>query len=185
MASRPTRAVRIRIWILVSQKRHNDFSASAETIHVNERQFIPMKFSRAAFIVVAIIGTVLAAPHVAGDSQTPGGAVDSDSRFSPSAYTAGWLTADRDDDGSVDYAVRLDERGNKLQEAVDFNRDGRMDDFYFYANDVLQRQELDSNFDEEIDIWIYLWRGVYVQRWERDTDYDGTVDISRDYGQPQ
>lgn len=111
--------------------------------------------------------------------------LDPHARFDPATYTEGWLTSDRDSDGIVDYAVRVDEQGNKLQEAIDYNRDGRMDDFYFYANDVLQRQEVDSNFDEAIDIWVFLWRGVYVQRWERDTDYDGEVDVVRDYDEQE
>jgi hypothetical protein len=152
---------------------------------VTETQYRHARYRRRIRIVLAAIVGLFVVLPASGDSSATGETGDESSRFHPSAYETGWLTSDRDDDGIVDYAVRVDERGNKLQEAVDYNRDGLMDDFYFYANDVLQRQELDSNFDEEIDIWIYMWRGVYVQKWERDTDFDGTVDISRDYDQPQ
>jgi hypothetical protein len=98
------------------------------------------------------------------------------------AYGEGWLTLDRNEDGTTDYAVRVNDRGYKLTEAVDFNYDGAMDDFYFYSNDVLQRQEIDSNYDGEIDIWIYLRRGVYIRMWERDNDFDGIIDERQEYG---
>jgi hypothetical protein len=103
-------------------------------------------------------------------------------RFDPEEYGEEWLTLDRDEDGIADYAVMVNDRGYKVREAADFNRDGFMDDFYFYENDVLQREEIDSNFDQRIDIWVYLRRGVYIRMWERDTDYDGTIDVRERYG---
>ena len=138
----------------------------------------------AGHVIIALMLTLFVVAPVAGENESADTALDPDVRFDPAAYAVGWLIADRDSDGTVDYAVRVDERGYKLGEAMDFNLDGRMDDFYFYSNNVLQRQEIDSNFDQAIDIWIYLWRGVYVQKWERDTDYDGAVDMIRDYGRP-
>ena len=167
------------------KKRHNEFSVPAETVHVTERQALRVKPPRAGHIVIAFVLTFLVVTSVAGEDGPIEAALDPDGRFDPAAYIGGWLTADRDNDGRVDYAVRVDERGYKLREAMDYNLDGRMDDFYFYSNDVLQRQEIDSNFDRAIDIWIYMWRGVYVQKWERDTDYDGVVDLIRDYAQSQ
>ena len=100
----------------------------------------------------------------------------------PGAYGEQWLLLDRNEDGTPDYAVRTNDNGQKVHEAMDFNYDGRMDDFYFYENDVLQRQELDSNFDGQIDIWIYLRRGVYITMWERDRDFDGIIDDRERYG---
>lgn len=130
-------------------------------------------------VVVFIVACVCvpAAVVLADNAGTP-------DRTSLDVYETGWLTSDRDDDGRVDYAVQIDERGYKTREAMDFNFDGLMDDFYFYDNDVLQRQEIDSNYDRIVDIWIFMWRGVYVRRWERDTDFDGTVDLIRDYDDP-
>lgn len=95
------------------------------------------------------------------------------------------MTDDRNGDGMLDYAVRLTDDLLKDREAVDFNHDGMMDDFYFYANEVLQRQEIDTNFDGAIDLWVFLTEGVYVERYERDTDYDGYPDVVRDYGQTE
>lgn len=105
--------------------------------------------------------------------------------FDPAEYGEQWLLLDRNEDGTPDYAVRTNDSGQKVYEAMDFNYDGRMDDFYFYENDVLQRQELDSNFDEQIDIWIYLRRGVYITMWERDRDFDGIIDDRERYGRDE
>lgn len=102
--------------------------------------------------------------------------------FDPAGYGDEWLVLDRNEDGVVDYAVMVNERGYKVREAMDYNYDGWMDDFYFYSNDVLQREEIDSNFDQKIDIWIHLRRGVYITMWERDTDFDGVIDSREDYG---
>jgi len=92
------------------------------------------------------------------------------------------MLLDRNEDGIVDYAVQIDDRGEKVREAMDFNNDGLMDDFYFYSNGVLQRQEVDTNYDRRIDVWIYLRRGVYIEKWERDRDYDGVIDDRGVYG---
>jgi hypothetical protein len=150
----------------------------AETYHVTDfAQTRPLARLSLLFILAAM---VLQTAPADGDAER-----DRLERFSVDSYQAGWLTSDRDSDGRPDYALMIDDRGYRIREAMDFNFDGLMDDFYFYDNDVLQRQEIDSNFDMLIDIWVYLWRGVYVQRWERDTDYDGSVDMIRDYDDPQ
>ncbi|MFO8063454.1 MAG: hypothetical protein R6V29_02365 [Spirochaetia bacterium] len=96
-----------------------------------------------------------------------------------------WMVDDRNDDGSVDYAVRIDEDLMKDREAVDHNHDGKMDDFYFYSNEVLQRQELDTNHDGSIDLWVFIKDGVYVERYERDTNHDGVADEIRDYAESE
>jgi hypothetical protein len=142
------------------------------------------RFVRLVLCALALTGVGLF-PAFADESRPQDPTVNAQSRFEPESYLSGWLTSDRDEDGVVDYAVQVDDQGNKIREAMDFNYDGLMDDFYFYANDVLQRQEVDSNFDQQVDLWIYLWRGVYIQRWERDTDYDGRVDVVRNYDEPR
>lgn len=105
--------------------------------------------------------------------------------FDVHAYGDEWILGDTNDDGTTDYAVLLDEDMLKTHEAVDFNKDGLMDDFYYYENEVLIREELDTNYDGAVDLWIHMHEGVYVRKWERDTDYDGTVDKTKDYGETE
>lgn len=76
-------------------------------------------------------------------------------------------------------------KGEMIYEAVDFNKDGLLDDHYFYANDVLIRREIDTNYDGVIDIWVYISEGVYVAGYDRDRDYDGEVDISKRFGEEE
>ena len=90
---------------------------------------------------------------------------------------------DRDFDGIIDYAVKVDEMGNKLYEELDYDYDGFMDDFYFYNTGVLIRREVDTNFDRAVDLWVYITEGVYVERYERDTDYNGEVDLVKNFGE--
>jgi hypothetical protein len=44
--------------------------------------------------------------------------------------------------------------GKKIKESVDTNNDGKMDDFYFYENNLLVREELSTKFDGKIDMWV-------------------------------
>ncbi len=102
--------------------------------------------------------------------------------FNAAEYDSPWITGDTNGNGLIDYALKLDENGMKLYEAMDFNGDGVMDDFYFYRNEVLIRQELDTNFDGNIDLRIFMYDGVRVERYERDTNHDGNVDLVREFG---
>jgi hypothetical protein len=92
------------------------------------------------------------------------------------------IELDRNNDGKSDHIMLLDERGNKVYEELDYNFDGEMDDFCFYTGGTLLREEIDSNYDGQIDIWVYLKKGIYVERYERDTDFDGKIDIVKKYG---
>ncbi len=92
------------------------------------------------------------------------------------------IRKDRNFDGVADYELIYDERARKVFESLDFNFDGRMDDFYYYEQGVLARREIDIDFDETIDLWVYLSEGVYISRIERDRDGDGKVDYVKDYG---
>ncbi|MFW6344512.1 MAG: hypothetical protein ACOC2B_07180, partial [Sediminispirochaetaceae bacterium] len=53
--------------------------------------------------------------------------------------------------------------------------------FYYYDEGVLQRREIDSNGDGRIDIWVHLDEGVYVKKFERDSNHNGEVDVEKDY----
>jgi hypothetical protein len=83
---------------------------------------------------------------------------------------------DSDFDGQVDFALKYGKKSQIIEQQQDFNRDGGMDDFYFFENEVLIRREMDTNYDGEIDIWVYLKEGIYITRYEQDTDFDGEID---------
>lgn len=91
------------------------------------------------------------------------------------------VKSDENDDGETDYILYYTSSGNKVAEVMDFNYDGKMDDFYFYKNGVLQFRQIDSNFDGKIDIWVYITKGVYIKKFERDSDFDGEIDFVKDY----
>ncbi len=89
------------------------------------------------------------------------------------------LEYDTNRDGRIDLVVRLDDTGAKLSESIDYNHDGRMDDFYQYNKGVLVSQQVDTNFDGRIDLWVWLADGIYVVKYERDTNFDGKPDVVR------
>jgi len=95
------------------------------------------------------------------------------------------LDFDKNNDGKIDQAMVLDSKGNKLYEELDFDFDGEMDDFCFFANGVLERELVDTNYDGRIDLWVYMKNGVYVERYERDRDFDGVIDLVREFGKPR
>jgi len=94
------------------------------------------------------------------------------------------LTIDRDFDGTVDYSLIYRSNGYKEYEELDFNFDGEMDDFYFYRSGVLDYRRVDTNYDGQIDLWVFLDEGVYIWKVERDTDFDGEIDYKKEYGPP-
>jgi hypothetical protein len=94
----------------------------------------------------------------------------------------GMVELDRNGDGKVDYRVYYDRSGRVSREELDFDFDGTMDTFYYYAGGVLQRQEIDTNGDGKIDLWVYVVDGQYIQRYERDTNGDGKPDLVKSFG---
>lgn len=99
----------------------------------------------------------------------------------PESSGGSTFEADRNEDGNIDYVIKLGETGLKTYEELDYNYDGMMDDFYYYSDGVLQRREIDTNYDGEIDVWVFLHEGVYIKRYERDTNFDGEVDLIKDF----
>ena len=89
---------------------------------------------------------------------------------------------DTNKDGTIDYMVGMDLDSVKIVESIDFNHDGTMDDLYFYSNGIIVRQEVDSNYDFRIDIWVYIKDGSSVAKYEQDTDFDGIIDKVRQFG---
>ncbi|RKX78898.1 MAG: hypothetical protein DRP87_05015 [Spirochaetes bacterium] len=92
------------------------------------------------------------------------------------------LRIDRNSNGKVDYLVKINEQGKKIYEEIDFNYDGVMDDFYYYIEGVLKRREIDTNFDGKIDLWVYIDKGIYIESYEQDKDFDGEIDYKHEFG---
>ncbi len=92
------------------------------------------------------------------------------------------LELDTNDDGRVDYMVQTHVKTNeKMMEVLDFNNDGKMDDFYFYERGVLRKRTVDSNYDGLIDLRVYIKDGVYIAYYEKDSDFDGKIDTIKRY----
>ncbi|MCF6334364.1 MAG: hypothetical protein L3J12_01300 [Spirochaetales bacterium] len=89
---------------------------------------------------------------------------------------------DTNNDGAIDYMVGMGLDSMKILESIDFNHDGAMDDLYFYSNGIIVRQEVDSNYDYKIDIWVYIKDGSSVEKYEQDTDFDGIIDKVEKFG---
>lgn len=89
---------------------------------------------------------------------------------------------DSNNDGNIDYFVRINFDGDKIMESMDFNHDGKMDDLYFYSNGIIVRREVDSNFDSNIDIWVYIKDGTLIEKYEQDLDFNGDIDKTKIFG---
>jgi hypothetical protein len=91
------------------------------------------------------------------------------------------VSMDRNYDGKVDYTAEYDSEQRKVREELDFNFDGRMDDFYYFENGVLVREEIDTNFDGRVDLWVLL-QGSEIHGYRMDRDFDGVAEVVKDYG---
>jgi hypothetical protein len=93
-----------------------------------------------------------------------------------------WLEIDSNNDGKIDHIMLLAPNGDKVYEEIDVNHDSLMDDLGYYSRGVLIREETDTNYDGKVDLWVFIREGVYVERYARDTDYDGVIDVTKEYG---
>jgi hypothetical protein len=93
-----------------------------------------------------------------------------------------WLEIDTNNDGAIDHIMLLARNGDKIYEELDMNHDGIMDDLCYYKNGVLLRQETDTNYDGKIDLWVFMRNGIYVESYARDTNFDGVIDVTKEYG---
>lgn len=89
------------------------------------------------------------------------------------------LNFDGTPDAEYRYIITNDGSIPQFQQ-FDTNFDGKWDDFYFYENGKLVRQEIDSNFDGKIDIIIYL-QDNYIYKIEQDKDFDGRFETVINY----
>ncbi len=98
------------------------------------------------------------------------------------------LPADRIDtsgDGRTDYILIESSDGKKLYEIMDYDRNGVMDDFCIYDKGVLIRRIIDSNSDGMLDLWIYIKDGSYIEEYQRDTNFDGSIDLIKQFGEDE
>jgi hypothetical protein len=140
------------------------------------RSFLPLVFYLVvcSFIVAAQEEQIVS--ELIGESIS----ITVDLDYSPSFYDTSWITADQNSDGTVDYAMLVSEETQmRLFESIDSNFDKLMDDFYIYSNDVLIRREIDQNYDGAVDLIVFLFEGVYVEKYYRDQSYDGIIDQVR------
>jgi len=92
------------------------------------------------------------------------------------------ISTDTSYDGNIDSKLVMDKMKLTTYEESDFNLDGVMDNFYYYENGFIIRQEVDSNYDQMIDVWVYITNdGTAIYRYEKDIDYDGKVDKIKDF----
>ena len=135
-------------------------------------------------LLIGLVGLLLASGLI-GQNLGNAGDVKSGLPSQPlevAAYGSGWATDDRNGDGIPDHAVKVDKAGRNVAEVFDYNFDGKMDDFYSYESGMVTIEELDTNFDGQIDLWVHVYKGIYVAGYERDTNFDGKLDIVKRYG---
>jgi hypothetical protein len=131
-------------------------------------------------IISMFVASILSAsPAKAVDSNNDG---EADQWYEVSDGGIAKVSMDRNFDTVIDYNVEYGPGHQKLYEEMDFNHDGKMDDFYYFEAGKLIRQEIDSNFDGAVDVWVYL-DGIYILKYEMDSDFDGNIDIVKDYEQ--
>ena len=128
--------------------------------------------------LLAVLSPALSAPALSLDRNGDG---QDDQWYEVSDGRVVGLSLDRNYDQQVDYTVEYDVDNRKVREEMDFNYDGRMDDFYFFEAGQLVREEVDSNFDGHIDVWVSL-EGQYIRSYEADRDFDGVAEVRKVFG---
>ena len=46
--------------------------------------------------------------------------------------------------------ARFNKVTTKIKEAIDSNNDGIMDDFYYFNGDLIEKEEIDTNYDKNV-----------------------------------
>ena len=66
--------------------------------------------------------------------------------------------------------------GGDHKKEFDWNKDGRADSWYYYADGKLEQQTYDRNFDGKIDEWLTYRDGYHAGSSEKDCDFNGNPD---------
>lgn len=72
-------------------------------------------------------------------------------------------------------------RGPAIENAYDYNGDGKPDERLFYAGDVLKRVENDRNYDGKIDATVSYAADGSAAHGESDNDFDGRMETKTRY----
>lgn len=92
------------------------------------------------------------------------------------------ILTDTNHDGNIDSRLALNRAEQTLFEETDYNLDGIMDNFYYYQDGFVVRQEVDSNYDQKIDVWVYIVNdGKSISKYEKDLDFDGVIDKIKEF----
>ena len=141
-------------------------------------KFLAYVFSLTGLLLVATVPLAADEPTKLGDRK-----VDTPSLpVAVSDYDDTWKKTDSDNSGQIDYAVKYDEKGRIIYEVFSHFQNGFMDVFRFYEDGVPVREEIDSTGNHRIDLWVYLYQGIYISRWERSSNHDGVIDKIKVFG---
>ncbi len=92
------------------------------------------------------------------------------------------ISSDTNFDGKIDSRLSLDEFKLSIYEETDYNLDGVMDNFYYFESGNVIRQEVDSNYDQKIDVWVYITNnGKSISKYEKDLNFDGVIDKVKEF----
>jgi Putative prokaryotic signal transducing protein len=64
---------------------------------------------------------------------------------------------------------------------IDYDRDGRADEFAYYFGERIERVEMDRNRDGKIDQTLYYDANGFIARGESDDDFNGRIDSHARY----
>ncbi len=87
---------------------------------------------------------------------------------------------DLNHDGKIDVIRAFNENGAIVRDELDFDFDGKIDQWTYYENGIISRVELDYTFDGKPEVFKYFQEGVLV-RVERDLNNDGNIDHIEHY----
>ena len=133
-------------------------------------------------LITAVLVLLYVLPLAAAAPVNDIEALRQEARAKLSGPNTRWLEIDTNGDGKIIHRMLLLPSGDKIYEEMDINKDGIMDSLSYYSRGVLVREEIDTNFDGKVDLWVYIKDGIYVEKYMRDTDFDGVIDVTKEYG---